>query len=94
MSIMNDMIRLPSELGDAVQQHRKAAGMSVTDVAKRSGKTRDVVYRIEQGEDVAVTSLMAVLGALGLALRLEKSGMPTLKDVQARFAEDDDDDAA
>lgn len=91
---MNDDIRLPIDLGNALQQHRKAAGLSVTEVAKRAGKTRDVVYRIEQGEDVAVTSLMAVVGALGLALRLDKAGMPTLSDVQARFAQDDDDDAA
>jgi transcriptional regulator with XRE-family HTH domain len=87
---MDDAIKLPSDLGKAIRRRRKAVKMSVTDVARHAGKTRDVVYRIEQGEDVAVTSLMAVLGALGLSLRLEKAGMPTLKDVQARFAEDDD----
>lgn len=87
---MNDKVRLPVDLGEALLAHRKAQGLSVTDVARHAGKTRDVIYRLEHGEDVTVASLMAVLGALGLALRLEKAGMPTLNDVRARFGAEDD----
>lgn len=91
---MNDKLRTPSDLAQALQAQRKVQGLSVTAAAERAGKTRDVIYRLENGEDVTVASLMALLGALGLALRLEKAGMPSLQDVQKRFGSDEDDDAA
>ncbi len=92
---MNDNIRLACDLGAALKTQRQAAGLSVTDVASRAGKVRDVIYRLENGEDTTVSSLMAVLAALGLSLHLDKAGLPSLEDVQARFgAVDEDDDAA
>ncbi|MBT9492494.1 MAG: helix-turn-helix transcriptional regulator [Paucibacter sp.] len=95
MSYMKDVIRLPSDLGHAVMRERKASKMKATDIAVRAGRARDVLYRLEQGEDVTVSSLMAILGAMGLTIRLERAGMPTLEDVQRRFASvDEDDDAA
>lgn len=51
---------------------------------------REVVYRLEAGEDTTVSSLMAVLGALGLAIRLEPVGLPSAREVARRFMEDDD----
>jgi hypothetical protein len=36
-----------------------------------------------------VSSLMSVLGALGLALRLERVGLPTAEEVSRRFQDDD-----
>ena len=51
---------------------------------------REVVYRLEAGEDTTVSSLLAVLGALGLSLRLEKAGLPTAAEVARRFQMDDD----
>ena len=92
MSAMTDTIRLPDELGQLLKAHREAAKLSKKDLAERSGKVREVVYRLEAGEDVTVSSLFAVLGALGLALRIDKAGMPSMQEVAARFAEDDGDD--
>ncbi|MCV2352626.1 transcriptional regulator [Paucibacter sp. B2R-40] len=92
---MKDIIRLPSDLGRAVMQERKASKMKATDIALRAGRARDVLYRLEQGEDVTVSSLMAILGAMGLTIRIERAGMPSLEDVQRRFGSaDEDDDAA
>ena len=34
---------------------------------------------------------MAVLGALGLAMRIERVGLPSAQEVARRFQEDDDD---
>ena len=34
--------------------------------------------------------MVAVLGALGMAVRLERVGLPSAKDVARRFQEDDD----
>lgn len=91
MQVMADTIRLLSDLAEALRQHRVATGLSKKELAERAGKVREVVYRLEAGEDTTVSSLLAVLGALGLALRIEKAGLPTMEEVAARFAEDDDD---
>lgn len=87
---MNDTIRLSDELGEQLRQQREAQGLSKSELAIRAGKVREVVYRLEAGEDATVSSLMAVLGALGLALRIERVGLPTAQDVARRFLEDDD----
>ena len=87
---MTDIIRLPDELGDALRQRREALGVSKSQLAAKAGKVREVIYRLEAGEDTTVSSLMAVLGALGMAVRLESVGLPSAKDVARRFQEDDD----
>ena len=91
---MTDTIRLPDELGRQLRERREALGMSKSQLAGKAGKVREVVYRLEAGEDTTVSSLMAVLGALGLALRLERVGLPSAQEVARRFQEDEDDDAA
>ena len=88
---MADTIRLPDELGHLIRSAREAAGLSKKELAARAGKVREVIYRLEAGDDVTVSSLLAVLDALGLALRVDKAGMPTREQVAARFAEDEDD---
>ena len=64
--------------------------MSKSELAERAGKVREVVYRLEAGEDTTVSSLMAVLSALRLAMRLESAGLPTAEEVARRFQEEDD----
>ena len=64
--------------------------MSKSELAEKAGKVREVVYRLEAGDDVTVSSLLAVLAALGLALRLERAGLPSASEVSARFHDDDD----
>ena len=51
---------------------------------------REVIYRLEAGDDVTVSSLMAVLAALKLAICLEPAGMPTAQEVARRFMEDEE----
>lgn len=83
-------IRLPDELGRQLQARREALKMGKTELAEKAGKVREVVYRLETGEDTTVSSLMAVLGALGLAIRLERVGLPSAEEVARRFQDDDD----
>lgn len=90
---MKDKIRLPSELGEAIKAERKTSRLKATDVALRSGRARNVLYRLERGEDVTVGSLMDILRAMNLTIRLERLGMPTIDEVQRRFAQDEDDAA-
>ena len=87
---MTYTIRLSDELGRQVEEHRKARKMSKTALAEKAGKVREVVYRLEAGEDTTVSSLLAVLGALGLAIRLERVGLPSAEEVARRFQDDED----
>ncbi len=88
---MTDKIRLADELGDQLRMRREALGMSKSELAEKAGKVREVIYRLEAGEDTTVSSLIAVMAALKLAMRLEPAGLPTAEEVARRFQEDDDD---
>ncbi|XHS79585.1 helix-turn-helix domain-containing protein [Burkholderiaceae bacterium UC74_6] len=89
---MNDTIRLQTELGKAIKAARLEAKLSIAEVATKSGRVRDVIYRIEAGKDTSVASLFAVLSVLKLRVRLEKLGLPTLEQVQERFGTREDDE--
>jgi predicted transcriptional regulator len=91
MQVMTDTIRLSDELGAQLRARRQELDLGKRALAERAGKVREVIYRLEAGEDVTVSSLMAVLGALGLAMRLEPVGLPTADEVARRFAIDEDD---
>ena len=90
---MTDNIRLPDELGLHLRERREAMGMSKSALADKAGKVREVVYRLEAGEDTTVSSLFAVLAALGLVMRIEGAGLPSAKDISQRFMDDDEDAA-
>lgn len=90
---MTDNIRLPDELGHQLRARREALGLSKSALAEKAGKVREVIYRLEAGEDSTVSSLLAVMGALGLVMRVERAGLPTASEVAARFMDVDDDAA-
>jgi len=87
---MTDNIRLPDELGAKLRQRRESLGMSKSELADRAGKVREVVYRLEAGEDVTISSLLAVLGALRMVIHLEPAGLPSAAEVARRFQDEDD----
>lgn len=89
---MTDIIRLPDELAAQLRAQREAQGLSKSELADKAGKVREVIYRLEAGQDTTVSSLLAVLGALGLALRLERAGLPSAADIARRFQADEEDD--
>jgi HTH-type transcriptional regulator / antitoxin HipB len=89
-----DKIKFLSDLGTAIACHRTGHKLSAVDVAAKAGLSRTVLHKLEHGQDVTVSSLLAILGAMGLCLTLEKAGMPTLADMQRRFAEDEVDGEA
>lgn len=91
MQAMTDKIRLPDELGAQLRFRREALGLSKSELASKAGKVREVVYRLEAGEDTTVSSLLAVMAALGLSLRLENAGLPSAAEVARRFQMDDED---
>ena len=84
-------IRTPTDLGQAVRHARQAAQLRATQVARQSGRSRDLLHRLETGSDVTTSALLDVLRAMGYTLRLEKTGLPTLDEMRQRFGQDDDD---
>lgn len=90
MQVMTDTIRLLDDLGTQLRLQREALGLSKSQLADKAGKVREVIYRLEAGQDTTVSSLLAVLGALGLTLRLERAGLPAASEVARRFLMDDD----
>ncbi|MBS0449813.1 MAG: helix-turn-helix domain-containing protein [Proteobacteria bacterium] len=91
---MTDAIRLPDELGRLLRERRETLGLGKAELAEKAGKVREVIYRLEAGQDTTVSSLMAVLGALGLAMRLDPVGLPSAQEVARRFLDEEDDDAS
>lgn len=93
MSIIMDKLKLPADLGQAIAQYRAAHKLSAVAVARTAGRSRTVLHKLERGEDVTVSSLFEILRAMGLCLSLQKAGMPTLDEMQRRFADEDEKDA-
>lgn len=87
---MTGNIRLPDDLGQLLRARREELGLSKSALADKAGKVREVIYRLEAGEEATVSSLLAVAAALGLSLRLERAGLPSASEVAARFQDDDD----
>ena len=91
MQAMTDRPRLPSELGELLRQRREELGLGKKAVAERAGRVREVVYRLEGGDEASVSSLFDVLRSLNLVMHIEPAGLPTLEEVADAFNKDDDD---
>ena len=88
---MTDTPRLPTELGDLLRHRREKLGLGKKAVAERAGRVREVIYRLEGGEEASVSSLFDVLRALKLVMRIEPAGLPTMEEVASAFNKDDPD---
>lgn len=86
-------IRLPTDLGSAIAQYRADNKLSAVNIARRAGRSRTVLHNLERGQDVTVRSLFDLLHAMGLCLRVEKAGVPTLEEMKRRFSDEDDGNA-
>ena len=69
-------MRILPELGEAVAAKRKALKMSQTEVAKRTGLTRETLVRFERGQlsEFGSRKLLAVLAVLGLEMSFTEVG--------------------
>ena len=82
-------IRTLTDLGARVAQVRKAAGITATAVARQSRRSRDILHRLERGDDVSVSSLLDILSAIGYQIELAPARLPTLDEARQRFADED-----
>lgn len=83
-------IRTLQDLGLAVRRRRLQQGQRAVQIASQSGRSRDLLHRLETGGDVTASALLDILQAMGCALRIEPTGLPTLEEMRQRFADDDD----
>jgi HTH-type transcriptional regulator / antitoxin HipB len=90
MSYESLSVRTLSDLGARIAQARRTAGVTATAVSKQSKRSRDILHRLERGDDVSVSSLLDILQAIGYQLELTPARAPTLAEVRERFAEDED----
>ena len=65
-----------AELGEAVSTRRKALGLKQSEVALRSGITRESLVRFERGQvsEFGSRKLLAVLAVLGLEMSFTEVG--------------------
>ena len=82
--------RTLADIGQHIRRLRKASPLSTVEIAARSGRSRDVLHRLERGEDVALSSLLAILSVLGHALEIVPAGPPSIEEMARRFAHDDE----
>ena len=82
---MQDKLRTLSDIGHRIRDARKTARLSTVEVSSRSGRSRDVLHRLEHGEDVSLSSLLAILAAIGHCIEITPSGPPTLAEMARRF---------
>lgn len=79
------MVSSDLAVGAAVREAREAAGLSVADLAKRSGVSRAMIAKVERAEAQPTAVLLGRLsGALGLALsalvaRAERGDAPVAR---------------
>ncbi len=69
-------MRTLPELGEAVAAKRKALKLSQSEVANRTGLTRETLVRFERGQlsEFGSRKLLAVLAVLGLEISLTEVG--------------------
>ena len=69
-------MRTLPELGEAVAAKRKALKLSQSEVANRTGLTRETLVRFERGQlsEFGSRKLLAVLAVLGLEINFTEAG--------------------
>ena len=79
-----------SMLGSKLKALKKEGVIKPSLVSRKSGRSRDILHRMENGQDVSVSALLDILNAAGLAIRIVPKGFPTQAEAQALLAESDD----
>lgn len=86
-----------SELAQGLESARLVSGLSRQELTQKAGVSRQAVYRLFKGNDVQVSTLLAVLEVLQLDLvtlpRALKRGLPELG-LSDRFSRREETDSA
>ena len=77
-----------AEVGAAIRVARKSLKLSQTALGQVAGLSRMPVYRIEAGHDISLRTLLSILSALHLDLKMQPvpQGPPSVRALQRAFA--------
>ena len=89
MSIVMDTLSTSAALGQAVRELRLQNGLKASDIAARAGRSRDILYRLERGQDLTVSAMLDILRAMGQTLALVPARMPTLEEMRKQFGSEE-----
>lgn len=81
---MQQIVRIPSQLGAVIQSHRLGKGLTQADLAKRSGTQQKTISAIENGsEGTKLDTLLSVIAILDLDLQIvsRRQGDISIEDV-------------
>lgn len=81
---MKDKIRNLHDIGNAVRELRRKSKTRTVQIAEKSGRSRDVLNRLEKGQDISLSSLLSILGAMDYGLAIVRLGSPTLAEMHER----------
>jgi len=83
---MSDLARTPQQIGNLIRRARKKNGLSHTELASRAGVRQETISLIETGNPAAkVQTILAVLAALNLELRVTPRSKSTAADIEHIF---------
>lgn len=83
---MTDLARTPRQLGATLQRARKQRGWTQAFVAERAGLRQETISIIENGAKPSkLSSILAVLAALDLELRVAERSKGRAQDIEALF---------
>lgn len=83
---MNALARSPKQMGQLIQQHRKAQKLSQSDLASRCGLRQELISRIESGHDGAkLSTICDLLAALDLEIIIGLRSKSSSLDIENIF---------
>ncbi|MEQ8710902.1 MAG: helix-turn-helix domain-containing protein [Rhodospirillales bacterium] len=81
-----ELARTPAQIGNAVRRARKKRGWSQTDLGTAAGLRQETISLIETGHGAAkLETILGVLSALGLELRISPRTTSSAADIEALF---------
>jgi HTH-type transcriptional regulator / antitoxin HipB len=83
---MSDLARTPQQIGNLIRRARKKNDLSQTELASRAGVRQETISLIETGNPAAkLQTILAVLAALNLELRVTPRSKSTAADIEHIF---------
>jgi HTH-type transcriptional regulator/antitoxin HipB len=83
---MADLARTPQQIGNLIRRARRKRDLNQTQLAERAGVRQETISLIETGNPAArLETILAVLAALDLELRIMARGKASAADIEDIF---------
>lgn len=83
---MTDLARTPKQLGNLIRRARRLRGLSQSQLGDKAGLRQETISLIETGNPATrLATILAVLAALDLELRIQPRAKGADMDIEAIF---------